>query len=85
MNLSDLAVQNKVKAEAAVYSYILKRCREEASAELQADANFKSLFDGAGNSAANLIKPVDAKDLRGLVNVLRELKSFDAFIFLRWG
>ncbi len=83
--LSSLAVRNEVKANAAVYSYILKMCRTEASADLQADPNFISLMDGAKKSAANLVKPVDAENQRGLINVLRELKSFDVIVFLRWG
>ncbi len=84
-DLTKLSVQNATKTASAVYGHILATCRAMASEDLQQDEDFKSIFDGTTASAARLFGPIDAQDQTGLINALRELKSFDVIIFLRWG
>ena len=84
-DLAALPERNAAKTASAVYSHILEGCRAMASKELREDENFKSIFGSATASAAGLFDPIDAQDQTGFVNLLRELKSFDVIIFLRWG
>ena len=84
-DLTELAVRNTVKTASTVYAHILDNCRARASRPLLEDVNFKSIMDGAAASAANLFRPIDDQNQTGMINVLRELKSFDVIIFLRWG
>ncbi len=84
-DFNDPAVQKKATTASNQYIDQLKLCRSEASAELEANPDFKSVMDGAAKSAASLLKPIDAKQPNAFINVLRELKSFDVIIFVRWG
>ncbi len=84
-NLADASVQAEAKAASLNYINQLKLCRSEAPEALQKDADFKSVMDGAAKSADSLLKPIAEKKPDALINVLRELKSFDVIIFVRWG
>jgi hypothetical protein len=84
-DLAKLPERNAAKSASAVYAHILEGCRAMASKELREDENFNSIFGSATASAARLFEPIDAGDQTGFVNLLRELKSFDVIIFLRWG
>lgn len=84
-DFTDPAVQRKAKAASHHYINQLKLCRSEASDELEANSDFRSVMDGAARSAASLLKPIEAKRPDAFINVLRELKSFDVIIFVRWG
>ncbi len=84
-DLKKLPERNAAKTASAIYAHILEGCRAMASKELRKDENFNSIFGSATASAAKLFDPIDAQDQTGFVNLLRELKSFDVIIFLRWG
>ncbi len=84
-DLTKLPVRNVTKSASAIYAHLLEGCRVQAPEELQGNDDFRSIFGGAAASAGRLFGPIDAQDQTGFVNVLRELKSFDVIIFLRWG
>lgn len=84
-NLADPAVQAKAKSASVDYINQLNLCRSEAPKKLQEDPDFQSVMDGAAKSASSLLKPIAEKEPDTLINVLRELKSFDVIIFVRWG
>ncbi|NNF78024.1 MAG: hypothetical protein HKN05_08350 [Rhizobiales bacterium] len=84
-DFTDPSVQRKAKAASHHYINQLKLCRSEAPEKLEADPDFKSVMDGAAKSAASLLKPIEEKRPDSFINVLRELKSFDVIIFVRWG
>ncbi len=84
-DFNDPAVRKKATTASNKYIDQLKLCRSEASAELEANPDFKSVMDGAAKSAASLLKPIENKQPNAFINVLRELKSFDVIIFVRWG
>ena len=84
-DFNDPGVQTKAKAASHSYINQLKLCRAEAPEELEANPDFRSVMDGAAKSAASLLKPIEAKQPDSFINVLRELKSFDVIIFVRWG
>ncbi len=84
-DFNDTAVREKATAASNNYIDQLKLCRSEAPEELEANPDFKSVMDGAAKSAASLLKPIEAMRSDTIINVLRELKSFDVIIFVRWG
>jgi hypothetical protein len=81
----NLAEVNKVKMEASVYEYLLKKCRKQASDKLQKSVEFNRMFDAAANSVQMLWDATDKKQRRRFINILRELRPFDRLIFLRFG
>ena len=84
-DFNDPTVQEKAKAASHKYIEQLKLCRSEAPAKTQEDADFQSVMDGAAKSANSLLQPIEQKSPDAFINVLRELKSFDVIIFVRWG
>lgn len=84
-DFSDPAVQDKAKAASLKYIEQLKLCRSEAPEKMQENADFQSVMDGAARSANSLLRPIEQKNPDAFINVLRELKSFDVIIFVRWG
>ncbi|MGI9373921.1 MAG: hypothetical protein ACR2OJ_15645, partial [Hyphomicrobiales bacterium] len=77
----------RTAAEEASVNYLntLKRCHGKASTKLHESEDFKSIFSSTFKSAGTLIKPIKDKNSAAFINVLRELKSFDVIIALRWG
>ncbi len=84
-NFNDPMVRNSVEKESQNYIDALKRCHEQASPTLHKNEDFKSIFSSTIKSAGTLIKPIHEKNAAAFINVLRELKSFDVIIALRWG
>jgi len=56
-----------------------------APTAIHSDIEFVRLFDGAESSVASLMPALDARDSQAVVNVLRELRSFDRILFFRFG
>lgn len=76
---------NAIKASAAVYAFLLADCRKLAPAALEADVEFQRLFDGTRASVESLVPATDSGNAGSVVNVLRELRSFDRIIYFRFG
>lgn len=84
-DLADPAAVGKLKAAGAAYAAILQRCRRMAPARYTKADEFQRLYDGTAHSVSTLGPAADAGNPRTVINVLRELRSFDTMIFLRWG
>jgi len=84
-DFNDLAQVNKVKWEASVYEYLLKKCRQQAPVAYRKRDEFNRMFDAAENSVRTLWDATDRKQRRRFINILRELRPFDRLIFLRFG
>ena len=84
-DLENQAIQDKLLRMGREYLIRLVECRELASEPLRQNKDFQSLFGGAEKSVKSIVRPVNAKDQRAVINVLRELVSFDRLIWLRWG
>lgn len=67
------------------YENLILECRQLAPEALHQNKDFLSLFDGAAKSIKSIGGPISSRDQRGVINVLRELRSFDRLIWLRWG
>jgi len=85
VDFADAAQVNDVKAKTAVLDYLVARCDGEASAAVRADGEFRSLVDGMRASGTSMFRALDRGDATAVVNVIRELRSFDRMLFLRFG
>jgi hypothetical protein len=73
------------KKDAAEAERWYRRCRDEAPPALRQQGEFKRLFDGALASLARLPRAADSGNAELVVSLLRELRSFDKLIWLRFG
>ena len=74
-----------VMAAVVKYRDILRRCRGLAGEKLKSAADFKRIYDGADISISSMPAAVDRKDALGVVNILRELRSFDRILYFKLG
>ena len=75
----------RLREETAVLGYLLERCGEEAPAELSGREDFRRLIDGTREGVERMWRAIESKDEQLLINTLRELRSFDRMLFLRFG
>ncbi|MDA0997784.1 MAG: hypothetical protein O2944_06215 [Proteobacteria bacterium] len=75
----------KAAAVSQEYARLLADCRTMAPDEHRKNPDFVRLFDGAKNSVESMPKAISEKNPGGVVNILRELRSFDHLIFYNWG
>ncbi|MEM9440167.1 MAG: hypothetical protein AAGA73_06955 [Pseudomonadota bacterium] len=76
---------NAVKRDAAITDYLYRRRYESASAEDQSDDAFKRMFEGSLLSLPLIFDALDQGNKAMLINLLRELRSFDHMIWLEFG
>ena len=83
--LGNTDVQSAIATDTRAYQKLLPTCRAMAPTAIHSDIEFVRLFDGAESSVASLMPALDARDSQAVVNVLRELRSFDRILFFRFG
>ncbi|MEX0694011.1 MAG: hypothetical protein WD075_06180 [Rhodospirillales bacterium] len=86
--LPDLGISQiraKMQRDGEIYADLLKDCRSMASEELTKDQEFTRLFDGTAQSIHSIFPAIKSGDPERVVNVLRELRSFDRIIYFRFG
>lgn len=74
-----------VTRESMKYRDILRRCRALAPEAKKKAADFQRIFDGADDSISSMSDAVDRKSPLGVVNILRELRSFDRILYFKLG
>lgn len=84
-DLSSVYIRQQVTEESETYEKLLKDCRAMAPEEYAGDPEFKRLFDGTLESIQSMYPAIDSQDPGRVVNVLRELRSFDRIIYFRFG
>mgnify|MGYP003571176270 CR=1 FL=1 len=84
-NLSFPTVREQVAAESRTYENLLKDCRSMAPAAYEKDPEFQRLFDGTLESVQSMYPAIESQEPERVVNVLRELRSFDRIIYFRFG
>lgn len=82
---ADAEAVNSLRRSAAIVEHHLVRCRSMAAPSEGAGEEFRALFDGAARSVRSLWPAIDAADEQRLINILREFRSFDQMIYLRYG
>lgn len=76
---------NAFKRQAAITAYLYERCYEIAPDAVADDPEFQRLFGGALESLPLLFDAVDEGAEERLINILREVQSFDRLIYLNFG
>lgn len=79
------AVRAQITEESKAYAALLADCRSMAPADAEADPEFVRLFDGTKASVESMFPAIDSKSALAVINVLRELRSFDRIIYFRFG
>jgi hypothetical protein len=78
-------VADEVMAAAMKYRDILRACRAMAPDVRKNAADFQRIFDGADASISSMPAAVEQKNPLGVVNILRELRSFDRILYFKLG
>ena len=76
---------NAVKREAAITEFLYRRCHDTAPDDVASNAEFKRLFEGSLQSLPLIFDALDQGSECRLINILRELRSFDRMIWLHFG
>lgn len=84
-DFADAGAVNDLRRSAAIVEFQLRRCRALAEPAHGSGEEFRALFDGAAQSAQSLWPAIDAADEQRVINILREFRSFDQMIYLRYG
>jgi len=84
-DLASAEVTRDIAAKTAVLAYLFGRCREQAPAAVREDAAFIRMIDGSEEGIKRMWRALDERDQSLLVNTLRELRSFEQILFLRFG
>jgi len=84
-DLTSLQEVNAAKDQAAVTAHWYQRCRVQAPAAFAEDAEFSRLMDGSISSLKLIWSALDEENEMRFINILRELRSYDRLIWLRFG
>jgi len=84
-DLGNSSVRRQLVAESETYAGLLEDCRGMAPAAYAGDAEFIRLFDGTRDSIQSMFPAIDSGDPNRVINILRELRSFDRIIYFRFG
>jgi len=84
-DFSQPGVADAVMQAALKYRDILRRCRALAPEYYRKAADFARIYDGADISISSMPAAVERKDSLGVVNILRELRSFDRILYFKLG
>ncbi|MGI9449235.1 MAG: hypothetical protein ACR2QH_01035 [Geminicoccaceae bacterium] len=76
---------NAVKREAAITEFLYRRCYETAPSAFRDDESFNRMFEGSLISLPLIYNALDEGNEGMLINILRELRSFDRMIWLHFG
>jgi len=74
-----------LRQELGISLYLYKKCYAEAPQAYRDDEEFQRLFENGIDSFTRIWEPVRDKNAVGVINFLRELRSLDKMIFLRFG
>jgi hypothetical protein len=84
-DMSDSKVISGMRDASKAYEQTLQKCRDLAPASISSDPEFIRLFDGTKNSVESMYPAIDSGSANAVINVIRELISFDRIIFFRFG
>ena len=84
-DFADADQADRLRAAIAVVDYWYRRCRDRAPKETAKQADFQRLMEGSMASIRRLWRAARTKNRLLLINTLRELRSFDNLIYLKFG
>lgn len=84
-DFADPKQSDAVRAAIAVTDYWYRRCQRRAPRDTAKQPDFGRLMEGSMASIRRLWRAVQIRDRLLLINTLRELRSFDRLIYLKFG
>jgi len=84
-DFADSAQVNDLRAKTAVTAYLYARCHKTAPPEISAAEEFQRIMEGSLLSLSRMWPAIDAGNSEAVINILRELRSFDRMLWLQFG
>jgi len=78
-------VRQQITDQSKTYENLLLDCKSMAPKTYTGDEEFKRLMDGTLHSIRSMYPAIDSEEPGRVINVLRELRSFDRIIYFRFG
>lgn len=75
----------QITNESRTYQNLLTDCRGLAPASYTSDQEFIRLFDGTMESITSIFPAIESRRPQRVINVIRELRSFDRIIYFKFG
>lgn len=75
----------QITNESRTYQNLLQECRALASESYTSDQEFIRLFDGTMESIISIFPAIESRMPQRVINVIRELRSFDRIIYFKFG
>jgi hypothetical protein len=82
---ADTGQVDDLRAKTAVTTYLYEKLRAAAGEEVSADPEFARLVDGTLNGLGLMWGAIEREDQTTVINILREIRSFDDLLWLRFG
>ncbi len=84
-NLEKDVIRAQITTESRTYQNLLKDCRSLVPASYTSDQEFVRLYDGTMESIASIFPAIESRKPQRVINVIRELRSFDRIIYFKFG
>ena len=84
-DFADSAEVNDLRAKTAVTAYLYARCQQTAPPEIAATPEFARIMEGSLLSLNRMWPAIDDGNTETVINILRELRSFDRMLWLQFG
>lgn len=84
-DFADSAEVNDLRAKTAVTAYLYARCQQTAPPEIVEAVEFQRIMEGSLLSLDRMWPAIDAGNSEAVINILRELRSFDRMLWLQFG
>lgn len=85
IDFDDRAAVDELRARLAVTAYAYGECDRAAPDGVSRRPDFRRIIDGVTNSLDQMWDAIAAGDQQRVVNILREVRSFDRLLWLRHG
>ncbi len=84
-DFADSEAVNDLRAKTAVTAYLYARCQETAPPEIAEAPEFQRIMEGSLLSLTRMWPAIDEGNTEAVINILRELRSFDRMLWLQFG
>ena len=84
-NLDKEAVRARMVKEGRTYQGLLNDCHALAPASYTSDPEFIRLYASTKQSIASIFPAIESLQAQRVINVIRELRSFDRIIYFKFG
>ena len=84
-DFADSDAVNDLRAKTAVTAYLYARCQRTAPPEIAETPEFARIMEGSLLSLDRMWPAIDAGNTEVVINILRELRSFDRMLWLQFG